>query len=153
NFHLDRVTRFHPATTVLALAWMKLLHPLTAWVSPPQLLRAMSAAVGAVGVSAAMAAFAAFVPRRQVALWGIIYAVSLDVWFFASIEESKIVTATLAALYVVAYLRLRARWTTRGAALLTSILLIACLNEIVAAFLVAIPVVDTLIRRGWDTRS
>jgi hypothetical protein len=87
-----------------------------------------------------------------VPLWGIIYAVSLGTWFFSSIEESKIVTATLAALYIVAYLRLRLSWTTRSALLLTAILLIACLNEIVAAFLIAIPAVDTLVRHGWHLR-
>jgi hypothetical protein len=136
----------------MALAWMKLLHPLTAWMSPERLLRTMSAFVGALGVWAAMTAFAAFVPRRQVPLWGIICAVSLGTWFFSSIEESKIVTATLAALYIVVYLRLRRCWTTQGAALLTAILLIACLNEIVAAFLIAIPAVDTLVRYGWHVR-
>jgi hypothetical protein len=153
HFYLDRITRFHPTTTVAALLWMKLLGPLTALVSAEQLLRAMSAFVGAVGVWAAMAAFARLVPRGQVALWGIIYAVSLAVWFFSSIEESKIVTATLAALYIALYLRLRERWATRDAALLTVILLVACLNEIVAAFLLAIPAVDTLVRRGWDVPS
>ena len=153
HFYLDRITRFHPTTTVAALLWMKLLAPLAGWVSPEQLLRAMSAFVGAAGVWAAMTAFARFVPRGQVALWGIIYAVSLAVWFFSSIEESKIVTATLAALYIAVYLRLRTRWTAHNAALLTAILLVACLNEIVAAFLVAIPAVDTLVRRGWDLRS
>jgi hypothetical protein len=153
HFQLDRITRFHPTTTALALVWMKLWGPFTAWVSPQQLLRAMSAFVGAGGVWAAMAAFSHFVPRRQVLLWGIIYAVSLGPWFFSSIEESKIVTATLAALYIVAYLRLRSSWSLRGAALLTAILLLACLNEIVAAFLLAIPVVDTLVRRGWDLGS
>jgi hypothetical protein len=153
HFYLDRITRFHPTTTVAALVWMKLLRPLTAWVPPEQLLRAMFAFVGAVGVGAAMAAFARFVPRRQIALWGIIYVVSLGIWFFSSIEESKIVTATLAALYIAVYLRLRAGWTAQNAVLLTAILLIACLNEIVAAFLIAIPAVDTLVRRGWDLRS
>jgi hypothetical protein len=152
QFDLDRITRFHPTTTVMALAWMKLLSPLTSWMSPQQLLRAMFAAVGAVGVWAAMAAFAAFVPRRQVPLWGIIYAVSLGTWFFSSIEESKIVTATLTALYLVVYLRLRTDWTAHGTLLLTAILLVACLNEIVAAFLVAIPAIDTLVQRGWDLR-
>jgi hypothetical protein len=153
HFYLDRITRFHPATTVAALVWMKLLWPLTAWMSPEQLLRAMFAFAGAAGVCAAMAAFARFVPRGQVALWGIIYAASLAVWFFSSIEESKIVTATLAALYIATYLRLRTRWTTLEAGLLTGILLIACLNEIVAAFLLVIPAVDTLVQRGWDLRS
>jgi hypothetical protein len=36
----------------------------------------------------------------------------------------------------------------RGAVLLTAILLAACLNEIVTAFLIVIPVVDTLVERG-----
>src|SRR5262245_37101712 len=153
HFYLDRITRFHPTTTVAALIWMKHLRPLADWGSPEQLPRVMSALIGAIGVWAAMAAFARFVPRKQVAPWGIIYAVSLAVWFFSSIEESKIVTATLAALYIAVYLRLRERWTTPNAALLTAILLIACLNEIVAAFLLVIPVIDTLVRRGWSLRS
>src|SRR5262249_45573905 len=80
----DRVTRFHPVTVVMELAWMKLVAPLAGWVSPEVLLKAMFAAVGAVGAGAAMWAFAAAVPRRQVAPWGAIYAASFAVWFFSS---------------------------------------------------------------------
>jgi hypothetical protein len=113
----------------------------------------MFAAVGAAGVWAAMAAFASVGARRQAPLWGIVYATSLGVWYFSSIEESKIVTSTLVAFYIVAYLRLRTTWSTRGAVLLTGILLLACLNEIVAAFLVAIPAVDAVVRHGWNLRD
>ena len=104
---VDRVARFHPVTVALALSWMKLLSPLTHWITPQQLLKAMFAAVGAVGVWAAMAAFTIFFQRRYVVLWGIIYAASFGVWYFSSIEESKIVTASLTALYITVYLRLR----------------------------------------------
>jgi hypothetical protein len=86
-------------------------------------------------------------------LWGAIYATSLGVWYFASIEESKIVAATLTALYIAVYLHLRKRWTLSGAALLTAILLLACLNEIIAGFLVIIPAVDTLLTRGRSLRQ
>lgn len=150
---VDRVTRFHPLTTALAVVWMKLLGPLTAWIAPKVLYKALFAAVGAAGVWAAMAAFAAVVPRRKVALWGAVYATSLGVWYFSSIEESKIVTATLVAFYIATYLRLRARWSTRGALLLTGLLLLACLNEIVAAFLVAIPAIDAVVQHGWNVRT
>jgi hypothetical protein len=153
GFAHERVTRFHPLTTAMALAWLKILSPLTVWVSPPSLLKAMFAAVGAAGVWAAMAAFAAVLPRRYVLPLGAIYATSLGIWYFASIEESKIVSATLAALYIATYLRLREGWTPSGAALLTAILLLACLNEIVAGFLVVIPAVDTLVQRGWYLRQ
>src|SRR5262245_62001992 len=112
----------------------------------------MFAAAGAVGVWAAMWAFAAVVPRRYVLPLGAIYAVTLGVWYFSSVEESKAITAALTALYIATYLRLRTRWTLRGAVLLTAILLLACLNEIVAGFLVLVPAVDTLVRRGWDVR-
>jgi hypothetical protein len=148
----ERVTRFHPVTTALAMAWMKVLSPLVPWIAPQTLLKGLFAAVGALGVWAAMWAFAAVVPRRYVVLFGLIYATSLGVWYFSSIEESKIVSATLTALYIAAYLHLRNQWTRRGAVLLTAILLLACLNEMVAAFLVAIPAVDTLLQRGWDLR-
>jgi hypothetical protein len=152
SYAVDRITRFHPLTTAMAVAWMKALSPLTLWITPQQLLKAMFSMIGAIGAGAATAAFAAVAPRRQVPLWGTIYAVSLSVWYFSSIEESKIVTATLAAAYIAAYLHLRQQWTTRGAALLTAILLLACLNEITAAFLVVIPAVDTLAQRGRDLR-
>jgi len=82
----------------------------------------------------------------------VIYGSTLGVWYFASIEESKIVTATLSVLYIAIYFHLRDNWTRRGAALLTAVLLLACLNEIVAGFLVMIPVADTLVRRGFDWR-
>jgi hypothetical protein len=146
----DRITRFHPLTTAMAMAWMKVLGPLLGpWISAHALLKGMFAAVGAVGVWAAMWAFAAVVPRRQAVLWGAIYAASLGVWYFSSIEESKIVSTTLAVLYIAVYLHLRTDWTLRGALLLTAILLAACMNEVIAGFLVAIPVVDTLVQRGW----
>ena len=150
---LAQIFRFHPLTVVMAAGWMKFFHFLTPWIAPPHLLKAMFAAVGAVGVWAAMSAFAAVVPRRYVILWGAIYAFSLGVWYFSSIEESKIVTATLSALYIATYLHLRKEWTTRATVLLTAILLVACLNEITAGFLVIIPVVDTLAQRGWDVRN
>ena len=79
----------------------------------------MFAAVGGVGVWAAMAVFAAVVPRRQAMVWGAIYATSLSIWYFSSIEELKVAAATLSALYIAAYLHLRKRWTLPGAALLT----------------------------------
>ena len=146
----DRITRFHPLTTALAAVWMKVLGPLSPWIAPQTLLKAMFAAAGALGVWAALWAFAAVVPRRYVLLLGAIYATSLGVWYFSSIEESKIVSTTLAGLYIAAYLHLRTKWTLRGALLLTAILLLASLNEIIAGFLVVIPAVDTLVERGWD---
>ena len=148
DYAVDRITRFHPLTTGLAVAWMKALGPLTQWMAPRQLLSGMFAAVGAIGVWAAMCAFAAVVPRRQAMLWGAVYASSLSVWYFSSIEESKIVAATLTALYIAAWLHLRKRWTPPGAGLLTAILLLACLNEIIAGFLVVLPAVDALMTRG-----
>jgi hypothetical protein len=147
-----RSARFHPVTVALALAWMKFFDPLTLWIAPVHLLKAMFAAIGALGVAAAMWAFTAVVPRRHVLVCGLIYASSLGVWYFSSIEESKIVTASLSVFYIAVYLHLRDQWTRGEAALLTAILLLACLNEIVAGFLIIIPIVDTLIRRGWDWR-
>jgi hypothetical protein len=143
---LARIFRFHPVTVVLAAGWMRIVSPLTAWFTPAQLLKALFAAVGALGVWASLWAFAALLPRRHALLWGVIYASSLGIWYFSSIEESKIVTATLSALYIATYLRLRESWTRRGALLLTAILFIACLNEIAAVFLVAVPAVDALVQ-------
>ena len=153
NYYLDRVFRFHPTTVLLAAGWMKLTEPLTAFISPLHLLKAMFALVGAVGVWAALWAFAAVVSQRLVAPLGAIYASSLSVWYFSSIEESKIVTTTLIVLYLATYLHLRSDWTLRGVALLTGILLVACLNEIVAGFVVIVPVVDTFVRQRLDLRA
>ena len=147
---LARILRFHPVTVVLAAGWMKIVSPLTVWFTPASLLKALFAAIGALGVWASLWAFATLLPRRHALLWGIIYASSLGIWYFSSIEESKIVTATLSALYMATYLRMREKWTLDGAALLTAILFIACLNEIVAAFLIAIPLVDKMVRERWE---
>jgi hypothetical protein len=149
----DRITRFHPLTAGMVAVWVKVLAPLTPWITQQNLLKALFAAVGALGVWVAMWAFAAAVPRRYVMLLGMVYATSLGVWYFSSIEESKIVSTTLAALYIATYLNLRTSWTVRGAVLLTAVLLVACLNEVIAGFLVIIPAVDTLIQRGWDWRA
>ena len=140
---IDRVARFHPTTIAMASVWMKIFNPLTLWVAPALLLKAMFAAIGAVGVWAAMSAFAEVVPRRYVALFGIIYAVSFGVWYFSSIEESKIVTASLSALYIASYLQLRKNGLHSRVVLLTAILILTCLNEIVSCFLLVIP---------WSTR-
>jgi hypothetical protein len=152
DYRVDRIFRFHPTTVVMGAGWMIIVEPLTPWIASHHLLKAMFALVGALGVWAAMSAFATGMPRCYAILFGIIYAVSLGVWYFSSIEESKIVTATLSGLYITTYLHLRNSWTTPRAVLLTTILLLACLNEIVSGFLLIIPVVDALVQRGWDWR-
>ena len=148
----DRAARFHPLTIVLGLGWMKLLAPVTAWMTPAVLLNGLFAVVGAVGVWASTVTCATLLPQRLALLAGVLYAVSLGVWYFAAIEESKIVTATLVVLYIAAYVRMRDRWTLGAAIGLSLILAMACLNEIVSAGLVAIPVVDAMARRGFDAR-
>lgn len=153
GYYAEGLTRFHPVTMGLAAAWLKLLSPLTHWIPTVYILKSMFAAAGAIGVWAAVRAFAALMPLRQASLFGIIYASSLGIWYFSSIEESKIVTATIAALYIATYVKLRQRWTVRGACLLTAWLLLGCLNEIVSGFLVIIPLVDTLVRKGVDWRG
>ncbi|MGE0768754.1 MAG: hypothetical protein AB7L90_20115 [Hyphomicrobiaceae bacterium] len=147
------VIRIHPMTGLLGLAWMKLASPLSFWLTPEEILRCLFAGFGAVGVRAAISAFAIVIPRREALLWGAIYASSLGVWYFSSIEESKALTATLTAIYTAVYLRLRESWTLRRAMLLTFVLAAACLNEIVAIFLVAIPAVDSLVRSGVNVRQ
>jgi hypothetical protein len=142
----DTATRFHPATVVLGLGWMKLFSPIEIWVAPHILLKAMFAAVGAVGVLGAIIAFTVLLPRGYGLIGGIIYASSLGVWYFAAIPESKILTATLSALYIAVYARYRDDWNERRTIGLNAILAMACFNEIVAGFLVAIPAVDALLR-------
>jgi hypothetical protein len=148
-----RAARFHPVTTALGLTWMKIFSPLTSWLAPATVLKAMFAAAGALGVWAAMSVFATLLPRGYVCLGGILYASSLGVWYFSSIPESKIVTATLSVLYIAAYVRLRERWSVSGVVALSAILALACLNEIVSAFLLVIPILDMLLKRGLDWRQ
>lgn len=142
----DTGTRFHPSTVALGLGWMKLFSPFESWIAPHILLKAMFAAVGAVGVLGAIAAFTVLLPRGYALLGGVIYASSLGVWYFSAIPESKILTATLAALYIAVYARYRDDWNTPRTIGLNAILAVACLNEIVAGFLIAIPAVDALLR-------
>ena len=147
-----RAARFHPLTIVMGLGWMKLFAPLTVWMSPAVLLNGLFAAVGAIGVWASTVTFATLLPRRLALLGGVLYAASLGVWYFSSIEESKIVTATLSVLYIAAYVRMRDRWTLGAAIWLTIVLAMACLNEIVSAGLMAIPLIDAMARRGFEAR-
>jgi hypothetical protein len=149
----ERSLRFHPVTVLAAFGWMKIFQPLTAWLDPFLILRAMFALVGTLGVWAAISAFATMFGSRYAALLGIVYASTLGIWYFSSIEETKIVSATLAAIYVAIYLRLRKDWTSHRAIALTAVLLVACLNEIVAGLLVFIPALDALIRRGLNWRD
>jgi hypothetical protein len=127
-----RAARFHPVTTTLGLAWMKMFSPLlTPWLAPATILKAMFAAVGALGVWAAMSIFTVLLPRGYVVLGGILYGSSLGVWYFSGIPESKIVTATLSVLYVALYVRLREKWTLAGARAHGAILALASMNQIV----------------------
>src|SRR5262249_12102273 len=71
---VNRITRFPPLTSVLAAVWMKLLWPLTTWLTPQVLYKGLFAAVGAAGVWAATAVFASIGSRRHAPLWGIVYA-------------------------------------------------------------------------------
>lgn len=147
---IGRIFRFHPVTVIAGTAWMNAFDWATRWLTDDQVLRASFALIGALGGYAAMSGFAGVMRKRHVIFWGVIYAVSLGVWHFSSVEESKIVSATLATLYIAIYLHLRENWSRRNAILLTVVLLFACLNEIVAGFLVIVPVVDTLVRHGID---
>lgn len=147
-----RAARFHPVTTTLGYAWMKLFLPLAPWLAPATILKAFFAAVGALGVWAAMSIFTVLLPRGYVLLGGVLYGSSLGVWYFSGIPESKIVTATLSVLYIAAYVRLRQRWSLTSAIALSVMLALACLNEIVSAFLLAVPIVDVLLRQGFDWR-
>ncbi len=150
SYNLDRVARFHPTTVIFAAAWMQLLWPLTAWVPALYVLKAMFAFAGAIGAWAALSAFARIMPRRDAILFSIIYAASFGVWYFASFEESKIITATLSTLYIAVYLGIRNAPTSRGIFALTMVLLLACLNEMISGFLAIIPMVDLLMRRQWS---
>lgn len=150
TYDLDRIMRFHLTTAMLATGWMALLSPLAQWIARIYLLKALFASIAAAGAWAAMSAFATVLPRRHVIPFGLIYAVSFSVWYFSSVEESKIVSATLATAYIASYLHLRKNWSSRGALLLTGILLLACLNELVAGFLIVIPIIDTLMERGLN---
>jgi hypothetical protein len=147
-----RAARFHPVTTTMGVAWMKAFSFLTPWFAPATILKAHFAAVGALGVWAAMAAFSALLPRSYVLLGGILYGSSFGIWYFSGIPESKIVTATLSVLYVAVYVHLRERGSQTGAVTLSVVLALACLNEIVSAFLLAIPIVDALLRHGLEWR-
>ena len=147
-----RAARFHPVTTTMGVAWMKAFSFLTPWLAPATILKSYFAAVGALGVWAAMAAFSVLLPRSYVLLSSILYGGSFAIWYFSGIPESKIATATLSVLYIASYAHLRERWSLSGAIQLSVILALACLNEVVSAFLVIIPIVDTLLKRGLDWR-
>jgi hypothetical protein len=149
----DRLIRFHPVTVALAFDWMKIVGPFSDWMAPHHLLSVLFAAIGGLGVWAALSAFRATVPARYVMLCGVIYACSLGTWYFSAIAESKILTASLATLYIALYMRMRDNWSAPRAWALTAVLGIACLNEIVSAFLIVIPAADTLLRRGVDPRA
>lgn len=144
----DRTTRFHPVTVAMAVAWMKVVSPLQSWLALPQLLNALFALVGAAGAGAATAVFAALMPRRLAIACGCICASTLACWYFSAIPESKIVTAALSNFYLLAYVHMRHQPTAKGVAILSAVLALACLNEIVSLLLVAIPIVDTVWRKG-----
>jgi hypothetical protein len=149
----DRIFRFHPVTVTSAELWMQLHKYLANWIGPQTWLRLLFAAVGAAGVWMAINALSRIIPWRLALFGGALYALTLSVWFFSSIEESKIFSGTLVTLYIAMWMKLREDWTARGAILLTLVLFISCLNEIVAIFLGVIPALDELQRRGFGFRK
>lgn len=149
----DRIARFHPFTVALAEGWMFLHKPFAAWIGPHEWLKTLFAMAGAAGVWVVSAVLAKLVARPLALLGAMIYALSLSVWYFSSIEEAKIVGATLSALYILLWQKLRETWSPGTAFLLTLVLLAACLNEIVAGFLVCIPFVDEWLRGRLDARK
>lgn len=153
SYFLDRVARFHPTTVLFAAAWMQTVGSLARWIAPIYLLKSMFAVIGAVGAWAALSAFATIMPRRHATILALIYATSFGVWYFASFEESKIITASLSTLYIAIYMQLRKRHTTLGVVMLTATLVFASLNEMVSGLLVIIPIVDVFVRRGLSWAS
>lgn len=148
----DRIVRFHPLTVGTALVWMKFAALLFPSTPPLYLLSALFAAIGAAGVWAALLAFSVVVPRRFLMFCGALYAFSFGIWYFSSISESKIVTATLASIYIALYIRMRDRPSKTQSAVLTGVLLAACLDEITAFALIVIPVIDSALQRKWNMR-
>jgi hypothetical protein len=148
----ERFLRFHPVTIYMARGWMDAFRALTVWLQPINVLLAMFAMVGAAGVWAAMSAFSRVVPRGEVPIWGAIYAFSFGIWFFSSVAESKIVTASLAAVYLAVYLSYREKPDPKRSALLAVVFALACLNEIVSALLLIIPALDILVSGRLDRR-
>lgn len=146
----DRIFRFHPVAVGMAELWMFLHRPVAGLIGASTWLQMFFSGIAAVGVWIAISALTSVVPKRLALLGGVLYALCLSIWFFSSIPESKIVSASLSALYLALWLKLRENWNVKGACWLTLILFIACMNEIVASLLVAIPALDELQRRGFD---
>lgn len=148
----ERLVRFHPVTIYGALTWMDAFRPLALWIQPVSILLAMFAMVGAAGVWAAMTAFARVVPRSEVPLWGAVYALSFGIWFFSSVAESKIVTASLATIYIALYLHYRENPNFARSVFLALVFAAACLNEIASALLIVIPATDIVLSGKLDRR-
>ena len=150
---VDRIAQFHPVTGWVGLggmAVMRLLAGAQIDLNPQLYLASIFAAVGAIGVAAAMAAFSRLLEKPLNLLFTVLYAGSFSVWYFASMAESKIVTTSLVALYVIAYLRWREKPTLPNELVLGTVFAMACLNEITAAMLILIPACDMLFRRHED---
>lgn len=152
----NHTLHYHVFTVALATAWMELFEPIVALGSalqPAEWLKGLFALVGALGLLAAFSAFSAAVGTRNAILWSLVYGLSFSIWYFASIPESKIINGTLSSAYIAAYIHFRNDWTQSRLLALTAIFAAACFNEIVAIFLVAVPIVDIVIRDGFALRN
>jgi len=143
----ERIAKFHPITIWLAVGWMHLMGPVgvAAQLNPQLILMALFALVGALGIVPAAIAFSTVTERRNAFCLAAIYAFALGIWYFSAIPESKIVTATLASLYVALYMRYRDDAQSTKPFFLYALMAIACLNEIASAALILIPFVDALL--------
>lgn len=149
----QQVQFFHPLTAAISSLWLSITTPLQGLADVAELYGAMYAAIGALGVVAAAAAFHRLLPANPALICTLAYALSLSVWYFSSIHETKIIDGTIASVYIAVYLRLRENWSIWWFFLLTSIMIIGCFNSIVTAFLVLIPAIDVLLRNSFRIRE
>lgn len=154
TFAEDRVTAFHVVTVLLARAWIGIIAPLVGRIAPdlwpPHMLHPLLAAVGAAGVIAAIYVASKFLARRDAILFGVIYGLSLGVWYFSCVPESKGLTAALIAVYLAVYLRFRDDRSMVSGLMLSGIMFAACMNDLTSAALLVIPLFDSVMRGRFD---
>lgn len=149
----QQIAFFHPFTAFISKTWIFMTSPLMGLVDAHERFGAMFALIGALGVVAAAAAFRKLMSANRAMLCTCAYALSLSIWYFSSIHETKIIDGAIASLYIAVYLCIRQNWNIWWFLLLTSILIVGCFNSIVTAFLVLIPAVDILLREKLNLKK
>ncbi len=140
----DGAPEGHRLTTLLLRTYRYLITSLFGLQETAARIKLPFALMGAANFVVAVAAFSHFFGgfRPRTILYGLCYAFSFMVWYFASVPESYALTTLLYSVYIYVFLRFgKERITLRTSITLTIVFLAALYNDLSVLLLLAVPAI------------